>query len=120
MGFDEYQKRASATDIELASMRTVMSKRNINTIGFLDKALGISGEAGEFADKIKKILRDKNGTLDEADRIAIKKELGDVLWYTAEIALYLDIPLSEVAQDNLEKLASRQRRGKLHGSGDER
>lgn len=120
MEFDEYQKQASATDLELSSMGEVMERRDINTVGFLDKALGVSGEAGEFADKIKKILRDKNGAFDDTDREAIKKELGDVLWYVAEVALYLDMPLSEIAKSNLEKLASRQKRGKLHWSGDER
>ncbi|MBR3253121.1 hypothetical protein IKF85_00125, partial [Candidatus Saccharibacteria bacterium] len=58
-----------------------MEKRSLNTTGFLDKVLGVTGEAGEFADKVKKILRDKKGEFTDEDREAIIKELGDVLWY---------------------------------------
>ena len=120
MDFDEYQKRAVKTDLDAKSLGEVMKKRNFNTVGFLDKALGVAGEAGEFADKVKKILRDKKGAFTDEDRDAIIKELGDVLWYVALVSLYLDVPLSKVAQGNLDKLASRQKRNKLTGEGDER
>lgn len=120
MDFDTYQKQAATTDLEYESMSETMQKRNLNTLGFLDKVLGVTGEAGEFADKVKKILRDQNGNFTEEDRAALQKELGDVLWYVAEVALYLDLPLSIVAKTNLEKLASRKNRNQLHGTGDER
>ena len=78
-------------------------------------ALGLASEAGEFAGKVKKMIRD--GSYDTEAMIA---ELGDVLWYVARAAAELDVHLSDVAKDNVEKLKSRQDRGKLKGSGDER
>ncbi len=120
MDFNEYQKKAVKTDLDADSLGEVMKARNFNTVGFLDKALGVAGEAGEFADKIKKILRDKKGAFTDEDRDAIIKELGDVLWYVALVSLYLDVPLSEVAERNIEKLASRAQRNALKGEGDER
>lgn len=110
--FDEYQKAIVKYD--------TYSKCELSEVGFVEKVLGLTGEAGETADKIKKILRDKNGALSDDDRDAICKELGDVLWYLASIARYLDIPLSEVASLNVEKLEDRYQRNKIHGSGDER
>ena len=82
--------------------------------------LGLTGEAGETADKIKKIIRDKNGVISDEDRAAVVKELGDTLWYIAAISRYLGVPLSEVASINLDKLEGRVQRGTMHGEGDER
>ena len=82
--------------------------------------LGLVGEAGETADKVKKVLRDKDGVVSEEDKKEIAKELGDVIWYVASIARYLDVPFSEVAKMNIEKLSSRKERNKLHGAGDNR
>jgi NTP pyrophosphatase (non-canonical NTP hydrolase) len=83
-------------------------------------ALGLAGEAGEVADHAKKAIRDDGGLVDEARREAMAKELGDVLWYVAQLATELGLDLDEIAQANLEKLLSRQRRGMLSGSGDDR
>jgi NTP pyrophosphatase (non-canonical NTP hydrolase) len=83
-------------------------------------ALGLSGEAGEVADKVKKTIRDNNGELDGVQMLALAKELGDVLWYLSQFANYLGYPLSEVAQMNRDKLTKRQQENKLGGSGDER
>lgn len=83
-------------------------------------ALGLTNEAGEVAGKIKKIFRDKAGVIGEADREALKAELGDVLWYLAQVCTELDLSLEDVAQHNLDKLASRQARGAIGGEGDER
>jgi NTP pyrophosphatase (non-canonical NTP hydrolase) len=83
-------------------------------------ALGLAGEAGEFADHAKKVIRDDGGEVTPQRREAMAKELGDVLWYVAQLASELDLELEQVAQDNLEKLASRMERGVLSGSGDER
>ncbi len=82
--------------------------------------LGLANEAGEVAGKIKKIFRDKGGVVGDAEREALKGELGDVLWYLTQICTELDLTLEEVAAANLEKLGSRQRRGTLHGDGDVR
>ncbi len=83
-------------------------------------ALGLAGEAGEVAEHAKKAIRDDEGAITPERRTAMAKELGDVLWYVAQIATELDLDLDEVAAGNLEKLLSRQRRGVLSGSGDER
>jgi NTP pyrophosphatase (non-canonical NTP hydrolase) len=83
-------------------------------------ALGLAGEAGEVAEHAKKAIRDDNGEITEERRRAMAKELGDVLWYVAQLASELGLELEDVAQQNLEKLSSRQRRGVLSGSGDER
>jgi NTP pyrophosphatase (non-canonical NTP hydrolase) len=83
-------------------------------------ALGLAGEAGEVAEHAKKAIRDDGGEVSEERRTAMAKELGDVLWYVAQIASELDLDLDAIAQGNLDKLLSRQRRGVLSGSGDER
>ncbi|MBN2305763.1 MAG: nucleoside triphosphate pyrophosphohydrolase family protein [Anaerolineae bacterium] len=82
--------------------------------------LGLAGEAGEVAEKVKKVLRDNGGNFDAAAVAAIQKELGDVLWYVARLAAELGLDLEQVAADNLAKLASRKARGAISGSGDER
>ena len=83
-------------------------------------ALGLAGEAGEVAEHAKKTIRDDGGEVSDERRAAIAKELGDVLWYVAQLASELGLELEDIARENLEKLFSRQRRGALSGSGDER
>lgn len=112
MDLNEYQIKAAKYDL--------FEVTNIKEVGFLEKVLGLVGEAGETADKIKKVLRDENGTMSDEDRESIVKELGDVLWYIAAISRYLKTDLSEVAEGNIKKLESRYQRNKLHGAGDER
>lgn len=82
--------------------------------------LGLAGEAGEVCEKVKKVLRDNGGAFDIESVAAIKHELGDVLWYVARLAAELGLDLDEIAAANLDKLASRQARGVLGGSGDAR
>jgi NTP pyrophosphatase (non-canonical NTP hydrolase) len=83
-------------------------------------ALGLAGEAGEVAEHAKKAIRDDGGSVSEERKTAMAKELGDVLWYVAQIATELGLDLNAIAEENLEKLLSRQQRGVLSGSGDER
>ena len=112
MDFNKYQEEAAASD--------TYTKCGLAEVGFIEKILGLAGEAGEVTDKFKKILRDKGGAASDTDKLAIVKKLGDVLWYVASIARYMDVSLSEVASVNIEKLQGRLKRGTVHGEGDER
>jgi NTP pyrophosphatase (non-canonical NTP hydrolase) len=82
--------------------------------------LGLTNEGGEVAGKIKKIFRDKNGVIGESDRAALESELGDVLWYLAQVCTELNLSLDEVAEHNIAKLYDRMKRGKIGGDGDNR
>ena len=82
--------------------------------------LGLVGEAGEVAEKVKKVIRDNKGIFDEESKKGIKKELGDVLWYISNLCNEFDFELEEVALQNLEKLKLRAAKGKISGSGDDR
>lgn len=82
--------------------------------------LGLSSEAGEVAGKVKKVLRDKDGQFTQGDIVAISAELGDVAWYLCMLATVMDIPMSEVLQNNYDKLEGRYQRGVIGGSGDNR
>ena len=82
--------------------------------------LGLCGEAGEVADKVKKVLRDRQGCFDAAVIDDLRLELGDVLWYVAQLASELGLELQDVAEANLAKLASRAARNVISGSGDRR
>lgn len=110
MTFEEYQKQA---------LTTVLSTGD-DFKDLLHWVLGLTGEAGEVAEKLKKIVRDKNSVVSQEDKIEMAKELGDVLWYLAVFAHDLGVPLSQIAEENITKLKSRQARGKLQGSGDNR
>lgn len=87
---------------------------------FVYPTLGLAGEAGEVAEKVKKVIRDKGGRIDEETRALLAKEIGDVLWYCAQLATELGLRLGDVATQNLAKLRSRKERGTLAGSGDNR
>ncbi|KKU70419.1 MAG: hypothetical protein UX94_C0006G0014 [Parcubacteria group bacterium GW2011_GWA2_47_21] len=87
---------------------------------FLYPVLGLAGESGELLNKVKKIFRDKAGKIDAETKESVISELGDVLWYVAQIATEFETPLADVAKCNLEKLKSRAHRGKIGGEGDKR
>jgi len=82
--------------------------------------LGLVNEAGEVAGKIKKVFRDKDGEINAETKSALKAELGDVLWYLAQVATELDLTLDEIAEYNITKLMDRLERGKIRGDGDNR
>jgi len=110
MTFDEYQKQALTTAIP-------------NKDPLMDKtiwAMGISGEAGEVLEKWKKIVAYHDGEITEEDKLEIKKELGDVVWYVAMLAHSLDLSFDDLMQLNLAKLADRKKRGAQKGAGDNR
>lgn len=109
MEFKEYQKKSRQTAIYPQAGEN-----------FVYPTLGLTGEAGEVAEKIKKVIRDKEGVVDKETRQAIEKELGDVLWYVAQIATELKLSLDKIAQINIKKLTSRMERGKIKGNGDDR
>ena len=109
MRFSEYQTQSRTT--------AVYPNAGDN---LLYPTLGLGGEAGEVAEKVKKMIRDDAGELSEERREAIAKEIGDVLWYVAQLATEARLDLDGIAAANLEKLLSRQARGVLQGSGDNR
>ena len=87
---------------------------------FVYPTLGLAGEAGEVAEKVKKALRDDGGEMSAERRNAIAGELGDVLWYVSQVATELNLTLDEIAEKNIVKLADRAARGTIAGSGDNR
>ena len=110
--FDDYQAEALSTAI-------YPEAGTGSPLALAYVGLGL-GEAGEIQGKIKKVLRDSGGVLDQRTREAIRAELGDLLWYVAATAQEISVPLSDVANHNLFKLNSRAERGVLGGSGDDR
>jgi NTP pyrophosphatase (non-canonical NTP hydrolase) len=109
LDFSDYQRRAARTG------RVVEVNHPI-----VYPTLGLTNEAGEVAGKVKKIFRDRGGVVSDGDRSALTLELGDVLWYLAELCTQLGISLDDVAAANLRKLEDRSARGKLSGDGDYR
>lgn len=108
MDFIEYQEYAEKTAMYPESARLTYP------------ALGLCGEAGELANKIKKVIRDDGNQLSDEKRVSILGEIGDVLWYCAALASDLDASLQAIAEDNIAKLRSRAERGAIQGSGDNR
>ena len=107
---NDYQNKASRT--------ARFSPGNVE--GLTYTALGLNGEAGEYAEVIKKMLRDDDGVMTKSRREKALKELGDVLWYLSQSARLAGFSLQEVAEANIAKLSSRAERGQIHGEGDNR
>lgn len=87
---------------------------------FAYPALGLVGEAGEIANKLKKVIRDNGGVLTQPVKESVGGEIGDCLWYIAQLATEMGYDLNTLAQQNVDKLASRKERGVITGSGDNR
>lgn len=87
---------------------------------FIYPVMGLGEEAGEVQGKFAKVWRDKGGHFDEESLTAVKKELGDVMWFVAEICTTLGVHLEDVMEKNIEKLTDRKERGVIGGSGDNR
>lgn len=109
MNFKEYQEKSRKTAVYPNAGKN-----------YVYPTLGLAGEAGEVAEKIKKVLRDNEGIMSEEKKEELKKELGDVLWYVSQITSELRLSLDEIAELNIQKLYSRMKRDKLKGSGDNR
>nr|WP_231492444.1 nucleoside triphosphate pyrophosphohydrolase family protein [Glycomyces sp. NRRL B-16210] len=105
-------------EYQQAALRTAAPRDKHNELFHL--LLGLVGETGEIAEKAKKIVRDKGSDFANWDIEDLKKELGDTLWYLAVLADHFDIELEDVAKLNIAKLADRQQRAALGGSGDNR
>ena len=108
MQINEYQNKAIETAIYGSGHAIVYP------------TLGLAGEAGEVADKVKKVLRDNNGVFTDEKKLELAKELGDAIWYCATLARDLGYSLEEICKMNLDKLQSRKDRGVIGGSGDNR
>lgn len=108
MDFNTYQQGAATTAVYPESAK------------YIYPTLGLCGEAGEVAEKVKKVIRDNGGVFTEEKKREIVKELGDVLWYIAALLGDLGVTMDEAAVGNLEKLYSRKERGVLNGNGDNR
>ena len=106
MNFQEYQRKSRETAVY--NMVTIYP------------TLGLCGEVGEFANKIKKIYRDDNGLVSKEMYDNLLSELGDVLWYVANCATDLGMDLNSVAEMNIKKLEQRKIGNKIHGEGDKR
>lgn len=109
MDFNEYQKKSRETAIY------PLKDKN-----YIYPLLGVMNEAGEVVGKIKKIIREKKGIVDAKDRLEIKKEMSDVLWYFSQLATELNIDFDDIARTSIKKIFSRKKRGKLLGKGDNR
>jgi len=110
INFSEYQKGAMSTAIYPGKGQG----------DWTYPALGLAGETGEISEKLKKALRDDNRAITDERRAALKKELGDVLWYIAALSTELQLDMQEIAEENLAKLALRKKNNRIHGDGDDR
>lgn len=111
--------------LELNEYQDIARKTAIYKDAIIYPTLGLSGEAGEVAEKIKKLIRDKGGvaglqSISDEDRQAVAREIGDCIWYCANLAHDIGFRLEDVARINIGKLAKRKEEGKLSGSGDNR
>ena len=123
MNFSEYQKEAGKTAMYPTVVYPDTTKPTLG-VPFVYPALGLAGEAGELANKVKKILRGdcEKYTSEEWEHLRddLVKELGDVLWYVAALATDLGEDLEVIAERNLTKLSLRKSQGKIKGTGDNR
>lgn len=108
MTIEEYQEKALSTSAYGTGQAIIYP------------ALGLNGEAGEVAEKIKKCLRDKQGVFDEDDKLAIALEIGDVIWYCNALTKDIGYTLEEIMKMNIIKIESRRTRNKINGDGDNR
>lgn len=109
MDFEEYQKKSRKT-----AVYPNIGKNHVYP------TLGIAGEAGEIANKMGKVMRDNKNKITSQRKRDISHELGDILWFIAQLSTELKLSLNDIAEENIKKLQSRLKRGELRGSGDNR
>ena len=117
---NESNKYKKVSDLDMYQKVAITTAIYPREQAIIYPTLGLTGEAGEVANKVKKIIRDGSDSKDERLVSEIKSEIGDCLWYIAVLASDFDIKLSDIASTNLEKLANRKKNGTIHGSGDNR
>jgi NTP pyrophosphatase (non-canonical NTP hydrolase) len=129
MHVDEYQKKAHETALYPRIIvlknpddvgKLITNGIEVVDISWVYPILGLSGEIGEVANKLKKVIRDDGFMITPEKRLQIKRELGDVDWYAAESATELKMKKSEIDSENIDALFNRKKENKIHGSGDER
>ena len=108
LNFNDYQKIAKTTAIYPDEYKIIYP------------ALSLVGEAGEVANKVKKIVRDGEDKMSSDWKQQLASEIGDVLWYCAALASDLNMSLGVIASQNKDKLEARLKKGTLQGSGDKR
>jgi len=112
--FKEYQEKAH---------KTAIYEKTLQELGvpkYLYAVLGLVGESGEVAEKIKKLIRNDHGNVTKEFVESLKKELGDILWYLQEVATAFGVDLEDVASANLKKVYDRKKRGVIASKGDDR
>lgn len=128
MDFKEYQIKAHSTAIypklhyegDEIKINAGASQIAVTNAYFVYPAMGLSGEVGELLNKLKKVIRDKIDPIDKEFKNNINKELGDCLWYIAEIASVFGMDLEDIATININKLHRREENNKIKGDGDNR
>jgi len=130
MELNEYQELARKTaiyptfylagEITPEELEALIASGKLRPAAWVYPTLGLSGETGEVSERMKKLSRDAGGLLTPDQLVRIKKEVGDALWYIANVCHELNTTMSDVATENIAKLKARQIKGTLHGEGDER
>ena len=122
MTINEYQQKAHTFSCyeKPVCYQDVAGQIITHNLEFTYPALGLAEEAGEVAGKFAKAVRDEGGNISTERKEAIKKELGDVCWFVAELCTVMGLSMEEVMQHNINKLTDRKERGVIHGSGDNR
>ena len=117
---NESNKYKKVSDLDMYQKVAITTAIYPREQAIIYPTLGLTGEAGEVANKVKKIIRDGSDKNDDSLVSEIKSEIGDCLWYIAVLASDFNIKLSDIASSNLEKLANRKKNNTIHGSGDAR
>lgn len=117
MTFDKREQNYTFEQFQRDTQKTAMYPRHR---GIYYTTLGLAGEAGEVANKVKKIIRDDGDVLTSKRKEDLKQEIGDVLWYVSQLCSELELDMADVALSNISKLANRKEKDKIQGEGDNR